>query len=1327
MGTKLHAFFERAVTRWPDAVAVDVPPGRGRPHRRRVTYAELDRLAEHVASALQPYVRGECIVAIVLPRDGEALYAAQLGVLKVGAAHTCIDPAYPDERIAALLADCGAVAVLTDTAGRERVHAPGVAPVIDLGTLSETHVRPALERSPPAWLAPSSLAYVIYTSGTTGMPKGTLIEHRSIANLVASDLVEFGLGPGDRVAQNSSAVYDSSVEETWLALASGATLVVMDDDAVRLGPDLPGWLRREKITVFCPTPTMLRAAGCRDPGAELPALRLVYVGGEAMPRDLADRWARGRRLENGYGPTECAVTALRTRLAPGTEVSIGVPIPGNAAWVLDEQLNDVPDGEIGELCIGGAGIARGYHDRPELTAERFPLHPRLGRIYRTGDRAHRGADGAFHYHGRLDSQVKLRGQRVELEEVESQLARCDGVREAACAVQGGDSVPALLAWIVPDRHDAPPHEETLRDALRRVLPAHMVPVRIGITAALPRTAGGKLDRRALVSRAGQDTGAATTMVPPRGATEERIAARIAEALGNGRPVSVTDDFFMDLGGDSLSAAVAISLLRDDPATAFLTVRDVYEQRTVERLAATVARHEGYATSGGSDDSGAPEPPPRSSTQDVSIPRRAVLFQGAWLLKDLVGASLLSYVAIFHAAPALAARLGATASVLLLPPLALLGLVLWAALATAMAVQVKRRLIGRYRPMRVPVWGAFYLRHWVVQRSVGLIPWWLLQGTEYQAIVLRALGARIGERVHIHRGVELEVGGWDLLEIGDDVTLAQNAAVRLVELESREMIVGPVTIGTGSTLDVQSGVHVHSVVEPGGYLCAHSSLPRGGRIPRGERWDGIPARPSGMSPAAPAVQARALSPLAMGNVLLLARLALVMLVALPAELLALGFWRLYGEEVARTGSAALVDLRMLLGASLIAAAAIVSTLAMEALACRAMGRVREGVVGRWSTGYVRIWLKPGLVDSAQRWLYGTLVWPWWLRLAGARVGPGCEISSLIDALPETLEFGAGTFCADGIYAGGAQVHRGTVMVKGTALGAGCFVGNGALLPAGCRLPERTLLGINTVAPVERLRPGAAWFGHPPFELPRRQVIRAAAGLTEHPSAVRYATRVTWELLRFSLVLVPTLAVLLYFEVIQRAESSLGWPWLFVVVPLVTAGTALMPVAAAIASKWVLLGRVRPGVHPLWSCWNGRWDFFCVVWNVYVGDISGTLRGTPLLAALLRTVGVRVGRGVVIGGAFAEDLPDPDMLTIEDGATVEGGFQAHTFEDRVLKNGPVVVRAGATIAHDAMLLYGADIGAGARVAPHSVVMKNEHLLPDTAYEGFPIHDTPPAGRS
>jgi non-ribosomal peptide synthetase-like protein len=1235
-------------------------------------------------------VSGECVVAIMLPRNSDLLYAAQLGVLKAGAAYTCIDPSFPDRRVRELLADSEAVALLTDALGKKGIRGGFDARALAVGKTDDDDVAPA----PPRWLEPSSLAYVIYTSGTTGTPKGTLIEHRSIVNLVRSDLDEFDLGPGDRVAQNSSAVYDSSVEESWLALAAGATLVVMDDDVVRLGPDLPAWLRRERINVFCPTPTALRAMGCRDPERELPELRLVYVGGEALPRDVAERWARGRRLENGYGPTECAVTALRTWIRPGDEVSIGRPIPGISAWVLDESLREVPDGETGELCLGGVALARGYHQRPELTAQRFPEHPALGRIYRTGDLAHRTPDGVFHVHGRIDSQVKLRGHRIELEEIEAHLTSCTGVREAACRVQDAGVTQVLVAFVVPSNPHAPPDEQTLRDVLRATLPRHMVPARIATLRVLPTTLGGKLDRRSLPTIDLDGHCDEARMVTPRSAAEARIVAAFAEVLELSSPPSVTADFFVDLGGDSLSAALVVFGLQDDPAMGALTVRDLYDHPSAGALAAVAAKPIVERRDG-----------PRAQRQrpPVQRPVAATLFQSAWLLTDFVLASLVSYVVLFHALPALTERMGVVTLTLLFPLFALFGLAGYTVAAVAYAVWMKRRFIGRYQSMRVPVWGRQWLKHWVVSRAAARIPWWLLEGTEYQKMALRALGARIGERVHIHRGVELTDGGWDLLEIGDDVTLSQGASVRLIELEDREMIVGPVVLEAGCTLDVHAGVRTGCRVERDAYLTAHSSLNRGGRIPRGERWDGVPARHAGRAPEAPTVEpGQTLSPRAAGDLLLLGRLALVMFLAMPAELLGLAAWQW------SAGSGTLIAL---------AVAAVPLTLLMEAIACRAIGRDRDRVVSRWSAAYVPLWLVPELVDSAQRWLYGTLFWPHWLRLAGARVGQGCEVSSLIDALPATIDIGDRTFCADGIYLGGARVHRGTVTVWPVALASNVFVGNGALIAGGVRVPEGTLLGINTVADPALLRPHTSWFGHPAFQLRNRQVVAADTALTKHPSALRRLTRFFWETARFALPIVPVLSFVLYLWGVERAAEG-SVLRLLIAIPLVTLGTTLVPIVAALAGKWLLLGRARPGMRPLWSSWASRWDFYCVVWNVYVRELAAELRGTTLLAVLLRAAGMRVGRGVVLDGRFADDLPDPDMITIEDGATVEGMFQAHTFEDRVLKNGPVVIREGATVAHNAVLLYGADVGANARVGAHSVIMKHERLLPGIHYEGFPI---------
>ncbi len=1310
----LHGFFESAVARFPDEPAVEIPPGTGRPGRRVVSYASLKHEADALAEALSPSVRQEAVVAILLPRTTELLYAAQLGAMGAGAAYTCIDPAFPDGHVRDILEDSGAVALVTDAAGRARAEGAGfrVARVLDAAEeTARRQGRPVRPRS-PKWLRGEHLAYVIYTSGTTGKPKGVLIEHRSIANLVGSDMIEFGLGPGDRVAQGSSASYDSSVEEVWLALAAGATVVVMDDEAARLGPDLVPWLRRERITVFCPPPTLLRTAGAVNPQAELPDLRFVYLGGEALPPDVADRWSDGWRLENGYGPTETTVTAIRTTIRKGDEIAIGRPIRGARMWVLNEALEEVPDGEMGELCLGGVCLARGYRNRPELTKERFPVHPKLGRIYRSGDLGHRSKDGLFFCHGRIDQQVKLRGYRVELEAIEARLAECEGVLEAACRVQGEGARQMLVAFVVPATPGAPPSLEFLRSSLTDVLPSYMVPARFGFLPQLPKTVGGKINRQALPTVDSDVRAGEHPVTPPRNELEAKVAAVFREVFEREEPVSIHDDFFTGLGGDSLSAAIAVSLFRDDPATASLTARDLYDGRTV----AEVARRAGPP-------SGAAEAAEDAPARESVDPRPATLVQAGFLALGLLVASLLAGAGALRVFPALVRTIGLVPLVLLGPLLFLLAAHLWTPISVAFAVLVKRALVGRYRPGRVPVWGSLYVRNWMVQQSLKLVPWGLLDGTEFRLAALRALGARIGERVHIHRGVNLSEGGWDLLEIGDDVTIGQDVSLQLVELEDGQTIFGNISIGDGATLEIHSSVEANSVLEPGAFLAARSSLPRGSRLPRGERWDGIPARTAGASPAAPALPAeeRVLPPVAAGALLLLARFALLLVRALPTQLLVLAFARAHDIDTARVLAwlaAPTLAPGLLLWAMATAVLATPLTLFFEALVCRAMGPVRPGVFSRWSPSYVRVWLKTGLVDGAGRWLWGTLLWPAWLRLAGSRIGKGCEISGLIDTVPELVEIGPGTFCADGIYLGGPRLHRGTVTVAAVHLGKNSFLGNGVIVSGGAPLPDDILLGVCTVADAATIQPGTAWFGHPSFELPRRQIVEFDRRLTLDPSPIRYANRVLWEGFRFTLPAVAVFVLPAWYALASGAARSTS-PAAFhlAAAPLILLLAFCFPALLVIASKWALLGRVKPGVHPLWSCFASRWDFICMAWNIHAAGVVSALEGSLLLSSLLRLAGVRIGKHVVLGGGFAEDLPDPDMLTFEDGATVDCIFQAHTFEDRVLKLDRIVIRKDASVGRNAVLLYGAEIGAGARVAPNSVVMKHEHLLSGRSYAGFP----------
>ena len=1323
----LHEIFRRSAQRWPQRTAVEIPPGRDRSTRCTLTYSELDAASDRLAAWMASKVSVDVVVALALPRTCREFFISQLAVLKAGAAYTCLDAAFPDAQIAEILCDASATLLLTDDAGAFRATGAGWSGIQIVKPRDLPVVDSAV--TPVSLVQAHHLAYLIYTSGTTGRPKGVMIEHRSIVNLLDSDIDEFQLTPTDRVAQGSSAAYDSSVEELWLAWGAGAAAVVMDDETTRLGPDLIPWLQREQVTVLCPPPTLLRTTGCDRPWEALPELRLLYVGGEALPQDVADRWGRGRVLVNGYGPTECTVTSVRGAIRPGDPITIGRPVRGFTAWILDDSLRAVPEGAEGELCLSGVGLARGYRNLPAVTAEKFPQVPGLGRIYRTGDLVSRGPDGVLTCLGRVDAQVKIRGYRIELEAVEARLSECPGVRAAACAVRE----ERLVGYVVPADPTAPPESEQLRVRLAAILPPYMVPVVFVSVGDLPRTVGGKIQRRALpevpaavLAADINGTSGPALGRPPGTLGESALAEACAQVLRrpSGADLPVDADFFSALGGDSLTAALWVSRLREIPMTASLTVRDVYECRTIAALAER-------ASSAGIQ----PEVPGDAVPDErlgVSATQRfvATCIQAASIAVNLAVLSPLLYLAAFRLLPWLAAVLGWVPMVLGFPGLMFLALCVYTPVSVTLAVLTKRLLIGQYRPGREPVWGSFYLRHWAVLQVVRRVPWNFLEGTEFLNMALRALGARIGKRVHFHRGVDLFRGGWDLLEVGDDVTLSQEASVRLVELESRQMVMGRVVLESGATLSIRAGVGGATRVGSGAFLTALSSLPRGGSIPAGERWDGIPARPTGQVPPAPALDSRerVLSPIAHAVVMLLSRLATAWILALPLELAAIAFARWSGVDVESAVDwmeSPHVSLRGVLGAAITFLAPVPLSLMLEALLCRALGRVEAGVIPRLGWSYLRVWIKTGLVQSAGNWLYGTLFWPWWLRCAGARLGDDVEISTIIDVVPELLEIGSKSFLADGLYLGGPLIHQGTVTLAPIRLSDRTFLGNGAVIPAGESLPPDLLLGVLTVGEARMCRPGTAWFGHPAFELPRREVLEADVHLTHTPSLLRRVNRLFWEALRFLIPFVPAAVVPLWCSALAWLGAGRGpVAFLLVAAPLATAIAGLAPCVFVIALKWALLGRVRPGVHPLWSCWASRWDFVCLAWSLLARDVIGVLDGTLLQAWILRILGVTVGRGVVLGPGFAQDIPDPDMLHLGDGATVDGLFQAHTFEDRVLKIDHVFIGAGASIGHNAVLLYGAEIGAGARVEPHSVVMKRERLLPGSVYEGCPTRRVGPA---
>ncbi|HEX2189661.1 MAG TPA: amino acid adenylation domain-containing protein, partial [Longimicrobiaceae bacterium] len=542
-----------------------------------------------IARRLQAEGVGPEVRVALLAGRSPGLLAGMMGILRAGGAFVPLDPSAPPERIAAVLLDSGARVLLAQEELRDRARGFAGAVVPLDGALPHWD-------APDMDVPPGALAYVIYTSGSTGAPKGVMVPHRALANLVHAEVELHGFGPWTRHFTTPPASFDASVGDVFPILACGGSLLVHPEPGELTGGEMLRFVREHGADA-AGIPVALWSHWLEGlergwDGEPLPLPETTRVGGESLPIERARAWRRlggGRsRLFNHYGPTETTVVAtvhpaddVEQRETVSGSVPIGRPVPGAEAHVLDRHLRPVPVGVAGELFAGGAQVARGYLGRPDLTAERFvpdPFSAEHGaRMYRTGDRVRRLPDGVLEFLGRTDAQLKVRGFRVEPAEVEAALLEHPAVREAAVAVRPGPGGEArLVGWYVASGEGADP--AALRRRLRSRLPDYLVPAALLEVDALPLTPNGKLDRAALPEPAAAPSAAYTA---PRTPTERALADAWAEALGVER-VGVHDDFF-DLGGHSLAAARAVARVRERTGRD-LPLAELFRGGTVERLA-----------------------------------------------------------------------------------------------------------------------------------------------------------------------------------------------------------------------------------------------------------------------------------------------------------------------------------------------------------------------------------------------------------------------------------------------------------------------------------------------------------------------------------------------------------------------------------------------------------------------------------------------------------------------------------------------------------------------------------------------------------------------
>ncbi|MFI5013067.1 MAG: Pls/PosA family non-ribosomal peptide synthetase [Hyphomicrobiales bacterium] len=1297
----LCEIFAASARVYPEKLAFTGPGGD-------FTYAQVERQASAIGAGLVARGVGAGHVVGLWMARGPELLIAQIGIAMSGAAWLPFDADTPVERIGECLADCGAKALLASAALAERAKGGGAPVFVDASLAQEN--APALPEGRPPGLTTRHPAYVIYTSGSTGKPKGIVVTQGNICHFLRSANEVYGLCAEDVMFQGASVAFDLSMEEIWVPYLMGATLFVATPQIIGETDKLADLLVENRITVIDTVPTLLAMIG-----KDVPSLRLVLLGGEGLPPALAARWAKpGRRLFNTYGPTEATVVATADEVRPGLPVTIGCPIPNYSCWIVAENLSPIPQGQQGELLIGGPGVAQGYLQRPELTAQKFIANPFVSDgsdpiLFRSGDAVSLDPNGRILFHGRIDDQVKIRGFRVELGEIENRLADEHGVSQAAVVLRSDAGVEKLVAFLVPEPGKSP-DAKALRASLARQLPAYMVPSRYEIASTLPSLSSGKVDRRALKALELEPEDATGEQDAPRDETEAALLDAARRAFGV-QVVPLEADFFADLGGHSLIAARFVSFVRETPAFATIRLQDIYDARTLRGIALRLEERRG-------PDIPAVDlsftPPPLLRRFLCGLAQAAVMP----IFLGLVTAQWLGvYIAYILLSPENGGFFEDLATVVVLYLAVNVGTFFF-------GVAGKWIVLGRTKPGRYPLWGFYYYRCWLAAQFVKMTPGGLLQGSSMMIFYLRLMGAKIGYDTHIG---EMSCGAVDLVTIGTRAAIGK-MIIANAEVVGNEYVIGPVEIGDDVYIGSSAVIGQHVVIEDGAEIADLTSIPAGQRIGRCEKWDGSPGRKVGMVdlstlPAqAQASTARRTAGVVFAVLMLLAIPPLGLMPILPAFYL---YDRL-ADLVSSFSSINYLYLTPLVAWPTAMALIALTVLLIAAIRWIVLPRVRPGVYSIHSSFYWRMWLV-GLCTTVTlgtlNSLYATTYMRWWYRLMGAKIGRGAEISTHLGGRYDLVEIGANCFIADEVVFGEEDIRRGYMTLAPVKIADRTFVGNSSVIPPGTQIGSGALIGVKSKPPGKVVAEKEIWFGSPPLRFPTRQTFDMGANWTYEPSLARKLGRAVFEAFCISL----PIALYITFGIFAAeylAPAILDGD-LSVLIPQFLAAGALISVMMLLtvcALKWLLMGVYKPMMRPMWSWFCLRSEAIAVAYSTMASKVLlEHLYGTPMLPWFIRLFGARIGEGTYWG---TTDMTEFDCIDVGDFCAINDGsaLQTHLYEDRLMKIGRIKLGRGVTVGAGSTVLYDTRVGDFVQLGQLTVVMKGEGVPANSAWEGAPAQPTP-----
>ncbi|MDQ6754252.1 MAG: amino acid adenylation domain-containing protein [Actinomycetota bacterium] len=1250
--------------------------------RTTLSYADLMVEVAGLGARLQlAGLRAGDRVGVRIPSGTNELYISILAVLYIGAAYVPVDADDPDERARLVFGEAEAAGILGaggEIAVQERVG----------GAAAE-----------PRFPVPQDDAWVIFTSGSTGTPKGVAVTHRSAAAFVDAEarlfLRQEPIGPGDRVLAGLSVAFDASCEEMWLAWRYGACLVPAPRALVRAGADLGSWLVSRGVSVVSTVPTL----AALWPAEALENVRLLIFGGEACPPDLGARLALGgREVWNTYGPTEATVVACSARLGGEGPVRIGQPLDGWDIAVVDGNNEPVAEGETGELIIGGVGLAR-YLD-PQKDEEKYAPMATLGwgRAYRSGDLVRYERKGLI-YIGRADDQVKLGGRRVELGEIDAALQALPGVAAAAAAVHttaGGHQI--LVGYLVPG-HQGSLDLSGLRTRLTAILPAPLIP-RLAVLESLPTKTSGKVDRAALpwpapASSADSHDGAAALDGP-----SQWIADQWTAVLG-AAPSGLDADFFAQ-GGGSLAAAQLVSAVRVRYPT--VTVANIYSYPRLGALIDVIKASQ-------PDEATGPAVAVQREVRRTSLSSQVFQTLMGIPLHVLAGMRWLTCLMVvnnlirgwgFGGAPTVSWWWVALSWAVFVSP--------WGRMCIAIAAA--RLLLRRVEPGTYPRSGGVHLRLWLAEQISDLAAAVSLASAPWVPYYARALGAKIGRDVNLHSLPPVT----GMLTLGSGCSVEPEVDLSGWWIDGDVVHIGLIfvgaeaTIGARSTLMPGARIGAGAVVSPGSAVF--------GRVKPGRLVAGSPAERLGTARQDwPDERPRSSSRLHrlwfIGFAAASGALALIPYVAAAAAALVL----LAASRGRGTLSSAWPQL--LLAVPLAAVVWFGVNLLLTLAAVRILGiGLREGFYPVRSRIGWQVWATERVLDAARDVLfplYASLFTPTWLRLLGAKVGKNVEASTVL-LLPSMTTIGEGAFLADDTMVASYELGGGYLRIAPAKIGRRSFLGNSGMTAPGRRVPRNALVAVLSAAPA-KAKAGSSWIGSPPSRL-RRTALGGDPSRTFDPPVRLRVARALWEFCRLVPTVLTVSVAVGVLVTLDKLAIGLGYgpaALLSGMVMLLAGGVAAV---ATIAAKWLFVGRIRAGEHPLWSSFVWRNE----VVDAFVEMVSApwfarAASGTPALVGWLRCLGARIGHGVWCESYW---LPEADLVTLGDGSTVNRGcvLQTHLFHDRMMSIDTVTLESGATLGPHGVILPAARIAAGGTVGPASLVMRGETVPGGTYWTGNPV---------